>query len=167
MRQSFIEPRSKKVIGSELKWLLVIMGVLFILMVVASLLLNTVISSKEKRIDTILLKEAALKVVQKDRIKEIARYKILEKLREDISTNNRLKKENIKNFFDLVPDDIVLKSAKSRGNTLRLRGMTLSKNVYNKTFQRSLNSIFTHSTTRFKKIEGGYTFSNISVMGEK
>ena len=73
MRQSFIEPRSKKVIGSELKWLLVIMGALFILMVVASLLLNTVISSKAKRIDTILLKEAALKVAQKERIEEIAR----------------------------------------------------------------------------------------------
>ena len=167
MRQSFIEPRKKKVIGSELKWLLVSMGVLFILMVLASVLLNSVITNKEARVNTILLKEKALKEAQVEQLDEIARFKILKKLREDISTNNRLKKENVKNFFDLVPDEVVLKSAKIRGTTLRLKGITLSKRVYNKTFQRSLNSLFTHSRTHFKKIKGGYAFSNISVMGEK
>jgi len=167
MRQSFIEPRKKKVIGSELKWLLVSMGVLFVLMVLASVLLNSAIGNKEARINTILLKEKVLKEVQTEHLEEIERFKILKKLREDISTNNRLKKENVKNFFDLVPDEVVLKSAKLRGSTLRLTGITLSKSIYNKTFQRSLNSLFTHSTTYFKKIEGGYAFRNISVMGEK
>ena len=104
---------------------------------------------------------------QKTVIAEIERLQKLEKLREKTSTKNRLHKENVKNFFDLVPSSVTLELAEFRDNTLRLKGITQSKEEFNTTFQLSLVSLFSRSTTTFtKRKDGSYRFNNISIIEE-
>ncbi len=163
MRHSFIAPREKKIIGKELKWLLITTGVLFVLMLLSSVILNTIISSKERLLSQALEKKSGHEKTLTLLDEEMKIYKELDKLQEHVVTTNSLQKENIKNFFDLVPDEVVLKSVTFNGHTFRLTGLTLSRDVYNKKFQRSLDSLFLHSKTKFYKTKGGYRFTNLSV----
>jgi len=88
----------------------------------------------------------------------------VDKLREALETKNRLNKENVMNFFDLVPDGVTLELAEFRGNTLRLKGVTKSKEEYSM-FERSLASLFSRTNTKFTKLkDGSYRFNNISIM---
>lgn len=168
MKHSFISPRQKKVLGAELKWLLSTFAVLLVIMVGSTLFLNSSIASYEEELASVKNKSVKTQSEQKQLLVEIKRLQQLEKLREVISTRNRLKKENVKNFFDLVPDGVVLEFAELRENTLRLKGTTNSKRGFNNSFQLSLASLFTRSSTKFTKLKtGGYRFNNISIMEVK
>jgi len=165
MSESFIKARSKKLLGSEFQWLLSIFALLVILMLIANIFLNHSISEKSLRLQDVKTRLSDLEVKEQKISKEIARLQQIEKFREQISTKNRLKKENVKNFFDLVPDDVVLEMAEFRKGVLRLKGRTKSKKAFMQSFQRSLDSLFARSTTKFKKRkDGAYDFSNISIM---
>jgi len=168
MKMSFITPRPKKVLSAELIWLLSLFGVLIVLMAGSTLFLERAIETKEQ----LLLKTsddiALLEQREREVTAESARLQGLAKMRESISTKNRLNKENVKNFFDLVPDGIVLELAELREGTLRLKGTTASKQYFKKNFQRSLDSLFSRSSTKFyAKKGGGYRFESISIMGVK
>ncbi len=168
MKHSFITPRQKKVLGAELKWLLSTFAVLLVIMVGSTLFLNSSIASYEQELASVKSKIVKTQSEQEQLLVEVKRLQLLDKLREEISTKNRLKKENVKNFFDLVPDGVVLEFAELRENTLRLKGTTRSKRDFNNSFQLSLASLFTRSSTRFTKLKrGGYRFSNISIMEVK
>ena len=105
---------------------------------------------------------------QQQVLSEVKRLQKLEKLREEITTKNRLKKENVKNFFDLVPDGVVLEFAELREGTLRLRGTTISKQHFNNSFQLSLSSLFSRTSTKFTKLKTGrHHFNNTSIMEAK
>ena len=168
MKHSFITPRQKKVLGAELKWLLSTFAVLLVIMVGSTLFLNSSIASYEQELTNVKSKRVKTQSEQEQLLVEVKRLQLLDKLREEISTKNRLKKENVKNFFDLVPDGVVLEFAELRENTLRLKGTTRSKRGFNNSFQLSLASLFTRSSTRFTKLKkGGYRFNNISIMEVK
>lgn len=168
MKQSFIAPRQKKVIGAELLWLLAAFAVLSLIMIAGTLFLNSSIASYEQELQRVKSRSAATQTEQASVLSEVKRLQSLEKLREEISTKNRLKKENVKNFFDLVPEGVVLELAELRESTLRLRGITTGKKYFNDTFQLSLESIFSRSTTQFERLDDGrYRFNNISIMEEK
>jgi len=93
------------------------------------------------------------------------RLKDIEKIRETITTKNQLNRENVKNFFDLVPDDVILEMAELRQGSLHLKGNTKSKKHFNQTFQRSLNSLAKRSSTKFKRNKNGtYQFTNLSIL---
>jgi len=165
LKHSFIAPRPKKVIGPELLWLLAAFALLSLIMIASTLFLNNSIANYEVELKKARDNHIAINNEQARVLAEIKRLQVLEKLREEISTKNRLKKENVKNFFDLVPDGVVLELAELRENTLRLKGITVSKTQYDDTFQRSLNSLFSRSSTQFTKLQdGSYRFINISVM---
>ena len=166
MSESFIKARPKKLLGSEFQWLLSIFALLVILMFIANIFLNHSVSKESLLLQDVKTQLSDLGVKEEEVSKEIARLQVLEKFREQISTKNRLKKENVKNFFDLVPDDVVLELAEFRKRTLRLKGMTKSKKAFLQSFQRSLDSLFARSSTKFKKRkDGAYDFSNISIVG--
>ena len=168
MKHSFITPREKKVLGAELTWLLSTFSVLIVIMLGSTFFLNSTITRYEQELKSIKSEKLKIQSEQQQVISEVKRLQSLEKLREEIITKNRLKKENVKNFFDLVPDGVVLEFAELRENTLRLRGTTISKKHFNNSFQLSLGSLFSRSSTKFTKLKnGGYRFNNISIMEVK
>ena len=168
MKHSFISPRPKKALGAELKWLLYAFALIVVIMLGSSLYLNSAIATYEQELESVTSKKQRVQREQQQVLLEMERLQVLKKMREKISTKNRLKKENVKNFFDLVPDGVVLELAEFRENTLRLKGTTLSKEHFNTAFQLSLESLFSRSTTRFTKLEnGGYRFTNISITETK
>lgn len=165
MNQSFITPRPKKVLSAELTWILSGFGVLVVIMLGSTLFLNSSITIQKENLAEVQSRLATIAVEKERVLSEVQRLQILEKMREKISTKNRLQKENVQNFFDLVPDGVVLELAEFRENTLRLKGTTRTKQQFNNTFQRSLNSLFSSSSTRFKRLENGrYRFENISTL---
>jgi len=165
MKHSFIQPRRKKVVGAELKWLLSIFVLLVAVMSGGAAFLNYSIGKSEQIMASTETKMLKLQSEQKTLVIETARLQQVDKLRERISTANRLKKENVKNFFDLVPGDVTLELAEFRANTLRLTGIANNKKQFNETFQLSLESHFSRSSTVFTKLEdGSYRFENISIM---
>ncbi len=165
MKHSFISPRQKKIVGAELKWLLSTFAILVVIMLASTLFLNSTVSGYEEELKSVKSKKLVIQNEQERVLSEVKRLQLLEKLREEINTKNRLKKENVKNFFDLVPDGVVLELAELRENTLRLKGRTKSKREFNSSFQLSLESLFARSSTRFTKLKsGGYRFNNISIM---
>jgi len=168
VKHSFITPKSKAILGAELKWLLATFGILVIVMVVSSLFLNTITNASQTELTTLVSKQVELTQKQTEMISELTRLQELAVMRELVSTTNRLRKENVKNFFDLVPNDVVLSLAEFREGTLRLKGQTQSIKRFKNGFERSLKSLFKRSSTQFKKSkEGGYTFTNISIVEVK
>lgn len=165
MKHSFIRPRQKKVLGAELIWLLSAFSALVLIMLGSTLFLNSTITGYEEELRSVKSERAKIQSEQQQVLSEVKRLQKLEKLREEITTKNRLKKENVKNFFDLVPDGVVLEFAELREGTLRLRGTTISKKHFNSSFQLSLRSLFSRSSTKFTKLKNGrYRFNNISIM---
>ena len=168
MKHSFTSPRQKKVVGAELKWLFSTFMVFVVVMSGSSLFLNHTIGKHERELMQTELEEQKFIGKENTLTAETERLQKLERLRETISTKNRLKKENVKNFFDLVPSGVTLELAEFRDNTLRLKGIAQSKEEFNTSFQLSLASLFSRSTTTFaKRKDGSYRFSNISIMEEK
>lgn len=130
----------------------------------SSLLLNRALDTYEKELSSVQSENLKIRSQKNQVLSEVERLHVLTKLREEISTKNRLTKENAKNFFDLVPDGVVLESAELRERTLRLNGTTISKEYFNNSLQLSLESLFSQSSTTFTKLEDGtYRFENISI----
>lgn len=165
MKQNFITPRPKKIVSAELTWILSGFGVLVVIMLGSTLFLNSSITTQKEKLSEVQSRLTMIAVEKERVLSEKERLQVLEKMREKISTKNRLQKENVQNFFDLVPEGVVLELAELRDNTLRLKGTAQTKEQFNNTFQRSLNSLFTNSSTRFKRLENGsYRFENISTL---
>jgi len=168
LKHSFIAPRRKKIVGAELRWLLAAFMLLLLVMSGSFIFLHYTIETYEKELTALEMKKHKLESEKTTVIAEIDRLQKLDRLREKISTKNRLRKENVKNFFDLVPSGVTLELAEFRDNTLRLKGIAQSKEEFNTSFQLSLASLFSRSTTTFaKRKDGSYHFSNISIMEEK
>lgn len=165
MKYSFIAARDKKLIGAELKWLLSSFSLIFVLMSGSYLFMNYMIKVYEAELVSVESRSSELRSEHQTVVAETARLQEVDKLREALETKNRLNKENVQNFFDLVPDGVTLELAEFRGNTLRLKGVTTSKEVFNRTFERSLASLFSRTNTKFiKRKDGSYRFNNISIM---
>ena len=165
MKHSFISPRRKKVVGAELKWLFSTFMVFVVVMSGSSLFLNHTIAKHERELTRVELEKEKLLIKQKTVIAETERLQQLDRLRETISTKNRLKKENVKNFFDLVPNEITLELVEFRDKTLRLKGVTASRTHFENSFQLSLESLFSRSTTQFTELKNGsFRFDSISIM---
>lgn len=162
---SFITPRRKTVVGIELQWLLFTFLFIVMVMAVITLGLNSAISSDAKQLEILTQKHLTLQAQKDEVTQEIARLQVLEALRESVSISNRLKKENIKNFFDLVPEEIVLESVEIDDEKLILLGRTKSKKYFYQTFQRALHSLSSQSKTTFEKLKkAGYRFKNITLL---
>jgi len=165
MKHSFTSPRQKKVVGAELKWLFSTFMVFVVVMSGSSLFLNHTIGKHERELMQTELEEQKFIGKENTLTAETERLQKLERLRETISTKNRLKKENVKNFFDLVPNEITLELVEFRDKTLRLKGTTASKTHFENSFKLSLESLFSRSTTQFTKLKNGsFRFDNISIV---
>ena len=145
-----------------------ILVIILVVILIAAYLLRQGVAQKRLELTSLKQQEQGLSQKREGMQQEQIRLQALAKMHEKISISNRIKMENVKNFFDLVPDGVILEFAELREKTLRLKGTTKGKRYFNKTFQRALNSLFSSSTTRFYKLKNGhYRFSNISIVEVK
>ncbi|MBD3799225.1 hypothetical protein [Sulfuricurvum sp.] len=156
MKHSFITPRPKKMISSELRL------VLFFFIVTIGMLVGTYLflyykvydftnehkemEQKEKELNrSILQMEKEIKTIDKEA-----------NIAEQIITDNTVLKESIRNLFDLVPDDITLDRAELDVSSLILYGVTPNKDTYEYMLHAPLRSIFHRTYTSFYPVENGW-----------
>jgi len=85
----------------------------------------------------------------------------------NITVNNQLLKDGVKNLLDLIPDPITLTNIKIEKNSLIIYGITPTKNVYNLLLLPPLKSIFNQTITHFYQMDNGwYRFESINKLKE-
>jgi len=86
----------------------------------------------------------------------------------NITVNNQLLKDGVKNLLDLIPDPITLTNIKVEKNSLIIYGITPTKSVYNILLLPPLKSIFTQTSTNFYQMDNGwYRFESINTLKEE
>ncbi len=156
MKHSFIAPRSKNIVSTELKL------VLFFFAITIAMLSGTYFFLGYKTYDfarerqEVAVKEKAL---ERSIARMDERIRLIEaevKMAEQITTDNTVMKESIRNLFDLVPDGITLSRADLEARSLILYGTTPNKETYQYMLEAPLRSIFHRTYTSFYPIENGW-----------
>lgn len=156
MKHSFITPRPKRLISGELRL------VLFFFIVTIMMLVGTYLFLQFKTYNFIHEREEV--AAQEKSLKELTSHmetkiKMIEKevkIAEQITTDNTVMKESIRNLFDLVPDDIILDRAELESSSLILYGTTPNKDTYEYMLHAPLRSIFHRTYTSYYPIENGW-----------
>lgn len=168
MKHSFIVPRRKRLISGELRL------VLFFFTVTIAMVVGTYFFLRYKIYDFVNERqEIARKNIELehsiDQMDE--QIKVIEseaKIVEQISTDNTVMKESIRNLFDLVPEDITLTRAELEEKSLILYGITPNKDVYEYMLHAPLRSIFNRTYTSFYPVENGwYRFVSSNYLDEE
>lgn len=156
MIHSFVTPRPKRLISSELRL------VIFFFIMTISMLVGTYLFLWYKSYDfkresvQITQKEAALNGSIELMQKKIKQIEAEASVAERVATDNTVMKESIRNLFDLVPDGITLSKAELESKSLILYGITPSKETYEYMLQAPLRSIFHRTYTSFYPAENGW-----------
>lgn len=156
MNHSFIAPRPKQLISSELRL------VLFFFIVTIMMVLGTYLFLVYKTYDfvderqSVAQKQSALNKSIKEMEEEIQILESEVKTADQVTTDNTVMKESIRNLFDLVPDDITLDRAELDAESLILYGMTPNKDTYEYMLHAPLRSIFHRTYTSFYPVENGW-----------
>lgn len=156
MKHSFITPRSKRLVSGELRL------VLFFFTVTIAMVVGTYLFLGYKNYDfvnerkKVALKEASLKHSIEKMEEQIKIIESEAKIVEQVTTDNTVMKESIRNLFDLVPEDITLSRADLESKSLILYGTTPNKDTYEYMLHAPLRSIFHRTYTSFYPIENGW-----------
>lgn len=168
MKHSFISPRPKVLLSSELKL------VLFFFFITIVMLFSTYLFLIYKTYDfkgdqvELVQKQADLKksLIEIERQIDIINKEV--KVAEQVSTDNTVMKESIRNLFDLVPNEITLDRAELDNTSLILYGITPNKDTYSYMLQAPLRSIFHRTYTSFYPSENGwYRFVSTNYLEEE
>lgn len=168
MKYSLITPRRKKVISGEIQL------ALFFFMVSIAMVVGTYLflsyktyefksqhTNMGKRIESL---EERTRIVEKN----IDTIEAKVQKHEDITTNNTVMKESIRNLFDLVPDKITLTRAELGAKSLVLSGITPSKETYESLLQAPLRSIFHRTYTSYYPAQNGwYHFTSTNYLDDE
>lgn len=156
MKHSFITPRRKRLISGELRL------VLFFFTVTIAMVVGTYLFLGYKTYDfvnerkAIAEKEVQLKHSIQTMEEDIHIIESEAKIAEQVSTENTVMKESIRNLFDLVPEEITLSRAELESKSLILYGTTPNKDTYEYMLHAPLRSIFHRTYTSFYPIENGW-----------
>jgi len=156
VNHSFITPRPKQLISGELRL------VLFFFMVTIMMLLGTYLFLKYKTYsfvrerESVAQQQSALNTSIQEMEEEIKIVEAEVKIADQVTTDNTVMKESIRNLFDLVPDDITLDRAELDAESLVLYGMTPNKDTYEYMLHAPLRSIFHRTYTSFYPVENGW-----------
>jgi len=162
-RYSFIAPRPKPFLSLFSK-----MWVIFIsLMSISMLIFNLYIVYEVRFFKTSMVDLTEERKILEHKIDEdderiglILRQKALA---EEVSSNNTLLKDSMKNLFDLVPDQITLKKVEMDRNSLVLYGISPTQDTFNFLLAAPLKSIFHTSNTTFYLTKAGwYNFVSVN-----
>ncbi|MDP2849811.1 MAG: hypothetical protein Q8M43_04880 [Sulfuricurvum sp.] len=156
MKHSFITPRTKRLISGELRLVLFFFTVTIAMVVGTYIFLGyktydfaherTMVAQKEKGLNrSISQMEEQIKTIEAEA-----------KIAEQVTTDNTVMKESIRNLFDLVPEDITLSRAELESRSLILYGTTPNKDTYEYMLHAPLRSIFHRTYTSFYPIENGW-----------
>lgn len=156
MKHSFIAPRSKRLIGTELRMVIFFFTVTIVMLVGAYLFLFYKTHDFLQERSTMAQKTDALERSTKKIEEQILYIDTEAKIAEQITTDNTVMKESIRNLFDLVPDTITLSRAELDEKSLILYGMTPNKETYEYMLHAPLRSIFHRTYSSFYPIENGW-----------
>ncbi len=158
MTYSYIKPRKKSFVTSELKLLFIFFFITIIMLLLTYMFL--VFKSYS-------FKQEHLEIQNTKRDLNISLHKMNEDIKfiekqisvsKKIFTQNTVLKDSIANMFDLVPERITLSEAKLLENGLILYGITPNKDVYNFMLQAPLRSIFHNTYSSFYPAENGWLY---------
>jgi hypothetical protein len=156
MKHSFITPRPKRLISGELRLVVFFFFVTIVMLVGTYLFLEykTYDFSSERK--SLALKEKIIKRSIGQMEEQITIIESEVKIAEQVTTDNTVMKESIRNLFDLVPDDITLDRAELEASSLILYGLTPNKDTYEYMLHAPLRSIFHRTYTSFYPVENGW-----------
>lgn len=167
MKYSYINPRKKSILTSELQLLLTFFSVAFFMLIVTYMFLvfkdyrfvqdkNDILKERTELNSSIFTMNKKIAFIEKESM-----------LAEKIYTKNAVLKDSISNLFDLVPQRITLSQASLLKNGLILYGITPNKDIYNFMLQAPLRSIFQKSYSSFYPAQNGWLrFVSTNYMGE-
>jgi hypothetical protein len=156
MKHSFIAPRPKPLISTELRMVLFFFTVTIMMLVGAYLFLFYKTYDFLQEQSTIAEKTVALDRSTKKVEERILHIDTEAKVAEQITTNNTVMKESIRNLFDLVPDTVTLTRAELDEKSLILYGLSPNKDTYEYMLHAPLRSIFHRTYTSFYPAENGW-----------
>lgn len=168
MKHSFISPRPKVLLSNELKLVLFFFFITIVMLLLTYLFLMYKTYSFGGERAELIQKQAELKQSVLDIERQINTINNEVKIAEQITTENMVMKESIRNLFDLVPDDITLDKAELDKFSLVLYGVTPNKDTYAYMLQAPLRSIFNRTYTSYYPIENGwYRFVSTNYLEEE
>ncbi|MCX2682861.1 hypothetical protein OQH60_03140 [Campylobacter sp. MIT 21-1685] len=165
MTYSFIQPRKKPIFSlfDKIWFTLFLFGIIFILSVyfMYVIKLEFISASIENK------KQEAL-VIQEGITNANVSYEIMlaqTQIANTFNTQNAALKDSLKNLFDMIikTDSITLETMEQDSNSLKLSGVTPTKEKFALLLETPLRSIFDESNTTYYRLNNGwYRFINIS-----
>lgn len=156
MKHSFITPRAKRLISTELRMVLFFFTVTIVMIVGAYMFLFYKTYDFILERSTIAEKTAALEHSTQKIEDQILFIDSEVKVADEVTTGNTVMKESIRNLFDLVPDTITLSKAQLDEKSLILYGLSPNKDTYEYMLHAPLRSIFHRTYTSFYPVENGW-----------
>jgi hypothetical protein len=156
VNHSFIAPRPKRLISGELRLVLFFFLVTIMMLIGTYSFLEYKIYSFVDERQSVTQKQSILNTSIKKMEEEINTVEAEAKIADQVTTDNTVMKESIRNLFDLVPDDITLDRAELDSESLILYGMTPNKDTYEYMLHAPLRSIFHRTYTSFYPVENGW-----------
>ena len=156
MKYSYIKPREKTVLTSEIKLLLTFFSMTIGMLAMTYFFLLYKDYTFIRDAEQMSLKKEELNTTIAQMKSNILFIESQSALSGRIFTQNSVLKESISNLFDLVPQRITLSQASLLENGLILYGITPSKDVYNFMLQAPLRSIFQKTYTSFYPAQNGW-----------
>lgn len=168
MIYSFSTPRPKRIISGEMRLALFFFAISISMVVFAYGFLAYKAQQFHAQHKSFGTNSEQLEDAKREIKKRIFIIESEVKKSEQISTNNMVMKESIRNLFDLVPDSITLTKAQLDEKSLILYGETPNKDTYEFMLQAPLRSIFHRTYTSFYPIENGwYNFVSTNYLEEE
>ena len=156
MKYSYIKPRRKSAITTELQLIITFFSItLIMLFLTYGFLIYKDYKFAQDREDLYQQKNELRQSISdmKEQIKFIREQNVLSEM---VYTNNSVLKDSITNLFDLVPQRITLSRALLLENGLILYGITPNKDVYNFMLHAPLRSIFNRTYSSFYPAQNGW-----------
>lgn len=163
MSYSFIQPKIKPLLSIFTKIWLWAMLILALLFIIGAMLLSakiyfinsSSIELQEKYNETF---QAIKNIEDKTKATLIKRDMTL-----DIYNKNLILNQSLMNLFNLVPDGVTLTSIYLEDGSLKIKGITPTKDHFKLLFEAPLKSIFAVSNTTFYQLPNGwYNFVSIN-----
>ena len=156
MTRSYIQPKSKQILSDEMQLVILFFTISIAMLFLTYGFLKLKIYTFEESITRIETKKVELKNSTQKMQHQIQIVEQESDRAEKVVTENSVLKESVKNLFDLVPDRIILTEVELNKNSLVMKGITPSKEVYEFLLQAPLRSIFNNTYTSFYQADNGW-----------
>jgi len=152
---SFIAPRPKKLLSSEVRLALIFFTVIAVAL--SALYGFFLYQNTQLQVELSSLKAQYVEISEQNEMlmDDIEFIEDQAGFIENIRTENTILKEKIKNFLDLVPDEITLHKVALSSSDLILEGITADKLSFNSKLQMPLQSMFNQTEVAYTPQEDG------------